>query len=131
MDLSQAKIGKLCSDLNVFVIDEVLGESEFEVEEVEVTVTVTDMNGEWGIFIPTAAVTAAPNNTAVTNGTAGETAGEKAGEKAGEVELTGVFGAGIEVAGGLKSDIIFPASVRYTVIDSKYGCSQIIGRGIP
>jgi hypothetical protein len=37
------------------VIDPAVGELEFEVEENELTLTVNNMNGEWGVFLPTAA----------------------------------------------------------------------------
>lgn len=36
-----------------------MGELEFEAEENELSLTVDDMNGEWGIFVPSAAGAAA------------------------------------------------------------------------
>lgn len=62
IDLTQAKVGKLCTETGTFVIDEALGELEFEVEENEVTLNLNKAvtsEGEWGIFIPAAAGEAA------------------------------------------------------------------------
>jgi len=58
LDLKQSKIGKLCTEANAFVISDALGESEFEVEENEISLAVTNMVGEWGVFIPDAAAAA-------------------------------------------------------------------------
>lgn len=55
MDLSQAKIGKLCTEANAFVISDGLGEQEFEVAENEISLTTDNAVGEWGVFIPDAA----------------------------------------------------------------------------
>ena len=55
LDLTKSRIGKLCTEANAFVISDALGESEFELDENEVTLTVTNMVGEWGVFIPDAA----------------------------------------------------------------------------
>ena len=40
------------------MISDALGESEFEVEENEISLTVTNMIGEWGVFIPDGAAAA-------------------------------------------------------------------------
>lgn len=48
-------MGKLCPDTNTFVVGAGVGELEFEAEENELSLTVDDMNGEWGIFVPSAA----------------------------------------------------------------------------
>lgn len=55
VDPTQGRIGKLDVATNEFVIDG-LGEFEFEVEENEWSLTVPDLNGEWAILIPQAAV---------------------------------------------------------------------------
>ncbi|KAH7160497.1 hypothetical protein B0J13DRAFT_402305, partial [Dactylonectria estremocensis] len=52
LDISQGKIGRFCTEANAFVIDSAVGELEFEAEENELTLSVANMNGEWGIFIP-------------------------------------------------------------------------------
>lgn len=52
MDLTQAKVGKLCADTGSFVIEETLGELEFEAEENEVTLNLNKAvtaEGEWGM----------------------------------------------------------------------------------
>ncbi|KAF9461060.1 hypothetical protein BDZ94DRAFT_1299444 [Collybia nuda] len=92
VDVSKGKIGKLCTETNTFVIDDALGELEFEVEENELTLTVTNMVGEWGIFVPTAA-----------GAVGGE--GEAKGD---EKEITGAFDTPIATPGGnQKTDILF------------------------
>ena len=51
VDLTQAKVGKLCTDVGAFVIEETLGEVEFEAEENEVTLNLNKgvtAEGEWG-----------------------------------------------------------------------------------
>lgn len=55
VDPTQGRIGKLDEATNEFVVDGV-GEFEFEVEENEWSLTVPDLNGEWAILIPQAAV---------------------------------------------------------------------------
>ena len=58
MDLTQAQVGKLCTETNTFTIGEALGELEFEAEENEVTLNLNKAvlaEGEWGIFLPSAA----------------------------------------------------------------------------
>ncbi|KAH7419480.1 hypothetical protein BKA64DRAFT_737655 [Cadophora sp. MPI-SDFR-AT-0126] len=67
MDLTQAKVGKLCADTGSFVIEETLGELEFEVEENEVTLNLNKAvtaEGEWGIFLPAAAAGVAAGGAA-------------------------------------------------------------------
>lgn len=102
VDASQGQIGKLCTDTNTFIIDPALGEFEFEDDDNELSLTVTNMIGEWGIFIPTSAVKA--NNTA-----------SEEGED--ELDVTGVFDKAIEVSGGnKKTDILFTKNVRCSYI---------------
>ncbi|KAJ7110818.1 hypothetical protein C8R43DRAFT_1113636 [Mycena crocata] len=90
VDLSAAKIGKLCTEANLFIIDEQLGELEFEAEENEISLTVDNMVGEWGVFIPDAAAAAVE------------------GEGEGEDDVAGKFDAAIETpAANKKTDILF------------------------
>lgn len=92
VDLSKGKIGKLTA--GAFVINDALGELEFEKEEAELTLTVKDMNGEWGIFVPSGAAPAAGNGTAVSG------------------KVTGSFDKVNAVDGGNKrTDIAFAAGV--------------------
>jgi hypothetical protein len=74
LDISQGKIGKLDAATNTFVIDETVGELEFEAEESELTLTVTDLNGEWAVFIPTSAAGAGATTGAATGGAGAVTA---------------------------------------------------------
>ncbi|ORY14305.1 hypothetical protein BCR34DRAFT_612880 [Clohesyomyces aquaticus] len=72
VDLTQAKVGRLCEATGTFVIDEALGELEFEAEENETTLNLNKKvvaEGEWGIFLPVAAV-AGMFNKAVAAGNA-------------------------------------------------------------
>ncbi|KAK7418012.1 hypothetical protein QQZ08_011409 [Neonectria magnoliae] len=55
LDISQGQIGRFCAEAGAFVIDPAVGELEFEAEENELTLTVANLNGEWGIFLPDAA----------------------------------------------------------------------------
>lgn len=55
VDPTKGRIGKLDAAKNEFVIDGI-GEFEFEAEENEWTLTVADLNGEWAVLIPQAAV---------------------------------------------------------------------------
>ena len=70
-DISQGQIGKLCTETNTFVIDPAIGELEFEAEENELSLTVDNMNGEWGVFIPQAAANANAGNVNAGNANAG------------------------------------------------------------
>ncbi|KAH0836052.1 hypothetical protein AYO21_02693 [Fonsecaea monophora] len=100
-NIAQAQVGKLSADGCQFVIDTALGELEFEAEENELSLTVADMNGEWGIFVSQAAV--------ASQAAAEETPGE-------EVNVNGTFETAIAVPGGnVKTDILFPESTRLTV----------------
>ncbi|PPQ78284.1 LOW QUALITY PROTEIN: hypothetical protein CVT25_011743 [Psilocybe cyanescens] len=124
VDISQAKIGKLKKRTNAFVINDNIGEQEFEADENEVTLTVKNGNGEWGIFIPTAAVatpatpaTSAPaSSSAATSVTATSAAAPAASTTAAaeeikdETEVEGAFDTAITTpAGNRKTDIIYPA----------------------
>ncbi|KAH9478011.1 hypothetical protein JR316_0010245 [Psilocybe cubensis] len=125
VDISQAKIGKLKKKNNTFVINDKLGEQEFEADENEVTLTVKNGNGEWGIFIPTAAVanpaassTAASASSSVSASASSTSAAAPAASttaaaegKKDEDEITGAFDAAIATpAGNRKTDIIYPAN---------------------
>ena len=55
IDVNQAVIGKLDAASGTFVT-EGLGEFEVELEENEWTLTVEDLNGEWAMLVPQAAV---------------------------------------------------------------------------
>ncbi|KAG4419492.1 hypothetical protein IFR04_007366 [Cadophora malorum] len=81
MDLTQAKVGKLCADTGSFVIEETLGELEFEAEENEVTLNLNKAvtaEGEWGIFLPAAAAGAVAEGEAAAGGAKNETAAGEA-----------------------------------------------------
>ncbi|CZT41089.1 uncharacterized protein RSE6_00774 [Rhynchosporium secalis] len=70
MDLTKARVGKLCADTGSFVIEETLGEIEFEAEENEVTLSLNKAvtaEGEWGIFLPVAAAGGAAAGGAADN----------------------------------------------------------------
>ncbi|PPQ65258.1 hypothetical protein CVT24_011413 [Panaeolus cyanescens] len=96
VDTSKAVIGKLCTETNVFVVDN-LGEQEFEVEENEVLVKVKDLSGEWAVLAPTAAFKI--------------DAEKQAAEGKVELPLQATFGATLQFPGGsLKTDLLFPPS---------------------
>ncbi|KAF2473396.1 uncharacterized protein BDR25DRAFT_387606 [Lindgomyces ingoldianus] len=62
VDLAQTRVGKLCNVTGTFVVDESLGELEFEAEENEATLNLNKQvtaEGEWGIFLPVGTVAAA------------------------------------------------------------------------
>ncbi|KAK2804892.1 hypothetical protein FQN50_006398 [Emmonsiellopsis sp. PD_5] len=133
MDLAQSRVGLLCTEREIFIVDDSLGELEFEAEENEISLIVNNMNGEWGIFAPEGAVGAA--SAAAANATAGADppmasgaipAGEPvAGAAAANTstdaivlvnghttEIEGDFDTPISVPGGNeKTDIKFPAGV--------------------
>ncbi|KAI8821873.1 uncharacterized protein EV422DRAFT_556650 [Fimicolochytrium jonesii] len=95
VDVAQGRIGKLSAE-GTFIVDNTIGELEFEAEEREYTLTVNDLNGEWGIFIPATAVTLKR---------------EEGKEAKVEVVLQSDFGKGTPVSGGdFKNDIAFPTS---------------------
>ncbi|KAK3998260.1 hypothetical protein QBC44DRAFT_386690 [Cladorrhinum sp. PSN332] len=79
LDISQGKIGKLCSETNTFVISDSLGELEFEAEENELTLTVSSLNGQWAVFLPKAGAAAGANNGAAETATGGGAASESCG----------------------------------------------------
>ncbi|KAK1758681.1 hypothetical protein QBC47DRAFT_441528 [Echria macrotheca] len=54
LDISQGRVGKLCTETGTFIIDGI-GELEFERDENELTLTVDSLVGEWAIFVPSAA----------------------------------------------------------------------------
>ncbi|KAK3323111.1 hypothetical protein B0T19DRAFT_442609 [Cercophora scortea] len=71
IDISKGQIGRLCAESNTFVVGAGVGELEFEADENELTLTVDNMVGEWGIFVPTGAATVAKPATG--NGTGAAT----------------------------------------------------------
>lgn len=107
---------------------------EFEADENEVTLTTTNLNGEWGIFIPDAAgavagAAAVAANADVANADAAKADAAKADaakaeaanqEEAGdENEVTGEFDKAIATPGAnQKTDILFPANVSTIPIPS-------------
>ena len=52
LDISKGQIGRFCASTGTFLIGAAVGELEFEAEENELTLTVENMNAEWGIFLP-------------------------------------------------------------------------------
>jgi ribosomal protein L12E/L44/L45/RPP1/RPP2 len=114
LDLSTTKVGKLSADGCSFAIEQ--GELEFEVEENEITLTVADLNGEWGIFIPVAgagAAGAAAGASAAVDAAGAEAAagGEEAAAED-ELLVDGAFDTPVAVDGGnVKTDILFPGNV--------------------
>lgn len=124
-DLTTSRIGKLAADGSTFIVDDTIGELEFEVEENELTLTVDDLNGEWGVFIPAAAAAAADAAVATVAAVAAEAtataaaaaveeeaAAGAAAEAEDEVLVTGAFDTAIPVNGGNeKTDVLFPGNV--------------------
>ncbi|KAK0730327.1 hypothetical protein B0H67DRAFT_638841 [Lasiosphaeris hirsuta] len=95
VDISTGKIGKLCTETKSFVIDDAIGELEFEADENELTLTVSDLVGEWGIFLPAGAATAGAGAAA-----GGATTGDAA---AGGAATAGACGAGTQCRAFLDS----------------------------
>ncbi|KAF9038709.1 hypothetical protein BJ165DRAFT_1407831 [Panaeolus papilionaceus] len=96
VDTSKAVIGKLCTETNVFVVDN-LGELEFEDEENEVFVKVKDLTGEWAVLAPTSAFKI--------------DAAKQAAEGKTELPLQATFNTALQFPGGnLKTDLLFPPS---------------------
>ncbi|TPX59167.1 hypothetical protein PhCBS80983_g02681 [Powellomyces hirtus] len=96
-EVAQGRIGKFVPATNSFIVDETIGKLEVELEENEYTLTVNDLNGEWGVFIPASAkkVNATDPNL----------------KAKAEVVIQSDFGKGTAVSGGnFKNDIAFPTS---------------------
>lgn len=109
VDISKSQVGKLCTETNTFVIDPALGELEFEADEGEISLSTKSINGEWGIFIPDAAVS---NAAVAANGTAVAEGKESEG---GENNVNGNFDKAIATPGAnQKTDILFTANVSTT-----------------
>lgn len=87
LDISQGQVGKLCTETNTYVVGAGVGELEFEAEENELTLTVDDLNGDWAIFVPSAAGDAA-------GGAAGGADGGAAGDGTEVATPTASAGAG-------------------------------------
>ncbi|KAI0542498.1 hypothetical protein GGR58DRAFT_525007 [Xylaria digitata] len=99
VDLSTSRVGKLCTETNTFVVDDALGEAEFEVDENEIVLKLTDLSGEFGIFVPQAAA-----------GTEEGGAVEEEDEKAGQIEVAGLFGSLNRVDANVFTNLNFPAN---------------------
>ncbi|KAI0474226.1 hypothetical protein F4859DRAFT_83130 [Xylaria cf. heliscus] len=99
VDLSKSRVGKLSTETNTFVVDDALGEAEFEADENEVVLKVTDLTGEFGIFIPQASG-------------ADDGAAEEEGEddKTGQIEVTGLFGSLNRVDANVFTNLNFAAN---------------------
>jgi len=97
LDISQGRVGKLCTDTKTFILEGV-GELEFEADENELTLTVDNLVGEWSIFVPNAAANAGAGAGAGADTGAGAGAGKDAGEGAGK-------GAGKAAGGAANQDI--------------------------
>lgn len=119
LDLASTKVGKLSADGCAFAIEEGI-EFEFEAEENEISLTVDDANGEWGIFIPSgsqgATAGAAANATGSANAIGAPAGAEAAvdaeGAEGDEVLLDGTFDTPTAVDGGnTKTDITFTENV--------------------
>lgn len=105
-NVAQGQVGKLCTETNTFIIDPALGELEFEAEENEISLTVDNMNGEWGIFIPQTG-----NTTNTATNSAGAGSGDSS-EGAGETDVNGTFDTAVAVPGAnAKTDIQFTPGV--------------------
>ncbi|KAF2971982.1 hypothetical protein GQX73_g1612 [Xylaria multiplex] len=98
VDLSTSRVGKLCTETNTFVVDDALGEVEFEQDENEIILKVTDLSGEFGIFVPQTA------------GTEEGDAIEEEDEKAGQIEVAGLFGSLNRVDANVFTNLNFPAN---------------------
>lgn len=106
LNLATTQVGKLSADGCSFAIEQ--GELEFEGDENELTLTVADLNGEWGIFIPMDAASAGAAAGAVG---ADDAAGVEAAEE--ELLVDGKFDSPVAVDGGnVKTDILFLGNVR-------------------
>ncbi|EAA33725.1 hypothetical protein NCU07581 [Neurospora crassa OR74A] len=110
VDISQAKLGKLCKETNSFVIGDGVGETEFEADENEVATKVPDLVGEYALFVPdgTAAATpAAPagDNKDVATPAAPAAPAAGAGDAAG-----GAAGGGVAAGCG-------PGTICRTLVD--------------
>ncbi|KAI8998371.1 hypothetical protein BC832DRAFT_231672 [Gaertneriomyces semiglobifer] len=92
VEVANGTIGKLDPATNTFTIGASLGELEFEREENEYTLKTNDLNGEWGIFLPVAAV-------------------KPSAEGKPEIGITSEFIKPAPLSGGnFKNDVLFPAS---------------------
>ncbi|GAP85203.2 hypothetical protein SAMD00023353_2201430 [Rosellinia necatrix] len=114
VDLSKSRVGKLCTETNTFVIDDALGEAEFEVDENEIVLKVTDLSGEFGIFVPQAAAgegaEAGAGEDAGADAGAEEGAEEEEEDKAGQIEVAGLFGSINKVEANVFTNLNFPAN---------------------
>ncbi|AEO54590.1 hypothetical protein MYCTH_41142 [Thermothelomyces thermophilus ATCC 42464] len=72
VDISAGKVARFCQEANAFVLGE--GELEFEAEENELALTVSNVVGEWAFFVPEAAAGAGAGADAEAGTGAGETA---------------------------------------------------------
>lgn len=126
--MSKAAVGKLDAATKAFVIDKTLGELEFEADEGEIAFkNVKDVNGEWGVFIPSAA------------GEAPAGGDKKEDDKAGQVEVAAVFGSPNAVQANVFTNLNFPKNVsssppprgeeaRTDELTTPSGCGRSRGR---
>ncbi|KAI0404092.1 hypothetical protein F4802DRAFT_264410 [Xylaria palmicola] len=121
VDLSKSRVGKLSAETKAFVVDDSVGEAEFEADENEIVLKVQDLTGEFGIFVPQAAGegagAGAGNGTEGDAGAGGEGEGEGEGaaegeeeEKAGQIEVTGLFGSPNKVEANVFTNLNFAAN---------------------
>ncbi|KAI0443043.1 hypothetical protein F4803DRAFT_574917 [Xylaria telfairii] len=106
VDLTKSRVGKLSAETNTFVVDDTVGEAEFEADENEVVLKVTDLTGEFGIFIPQAA--GGGNGTGT--GTEDGVAEEEEDDKTGQIEVTGLFGSLNRVDANVFTNLNFAAN---------------------
>jgi len=113
IDLSTSKIGKLCAETNMSIINPAIGETEFEAEGNEVALRVANLNGEFEIFVPQ--VAGMGNDTKAgddaTEGTAEE-------DKAGQIEVTGLLGSVNNVDAIVFTNLNFAANVSANIAKS-------------
>ncbi|KAJ3571436.1 hypothetical protein NPX13_g5380 [Xylaria arbuscula] len=106
VDLSTSRVGKLDAATNAFIVDDSLGEVEFEADENEIVLKVQDLSGEFGIFVPQAAEGGGDAGT----GEGDDGAAEEQDEKAGQIEATGLFGSSNNVEANVFTNLNFAAN---------------------
>ncbi|KAI1357691.1 hypothetical protein F5Y08DRAFT_333688 [Xylaria arbuscula] len=105
VDLSTSRVGKLDAATNAFIVDDSLGEVEFEADENEIVLKVQDLSGEFGIFVPQVAEGGDDAGTGEGGGAA-----EEEDEKAGQIEATGLFGSSNNVEANVFTNLNFAAN---------------------
>ncbi|KAK4039351.1 hypothetical protein C8A01DRAFT_47143 [Parachaetomium inaequale] len=113
LDISTGQVARFCTEANAFVFGE--GELEFEVEENELTLSVTNMVGEWAFFLPEAAAAGGGAGAGAGEGAeAGAGAGAGAGAEAGA-------GAGAGEGAGAVADPCGPRTACRALLDALQG----------